>query len=279
MDRRAHPRHSARPPTFADPRYRVPYYFGSKFDFPAEPTQIVEGIVRDADSRQPLAGVEVFVRRLGGSTLMADGFVSVKTDAAGRYRVVGLPKPPAGESHVLLVVPEKSQPYFRTEIDVPSASGLEPVNCDIDLKPAVWLSGRVTDKTSGQGIPSVVSYYPFLNNPHAAKYANFDAGIQSIGQDDLVATDADGHFRLPALPGRGVITATALDGRLYRLADGAAAAGFPSRTSSGEPSYRLSPFLTGRSQFRAGSVEIDPARPEAANIELGPSPPQHAPNP
>ena len=153
------------PLTFADPRYRVPYYFGSKFDFPAEPTQIVEGIVRDADSRQPLAGVEVFVRRLGGSTLMADSFVSVKTDAAGRYRLVGLPKPPAGEANVLLVVPEKSQPYFRSEIDVPSASGLEPVTCEIDLKAAVWLSGRVTDKTSGQGIPSVVSYYPFLDIP------------------------------------------------------------------------------------------------------------------
>ena len=68
-------------------------------------------------------------------------------------------------------------------------------------------------------------------------------------------------FRLPALPGHGVIIATALDGRLYRLADGAAAAGFPSPTSSGDRRtvYHLfSPDAANSVQ----AVEIDPAMPK-----------------
>src|SRR5439155_23465972 len=79
------------PMTFADPRFASSHYFGSKFDFPAEPSQTSEGIVRDTDSRQPLAGAQVLIRRFGGSTLMLDGFASATTDAAGRYRLLGLP--------------------------------------------------------------------------------------------------------------------------------------------------------------------------------------------
>src|SRR5205814_300645 len=60
------------PMTFADPRFASSHYFGSKFDFPAEPSQTIEGVVRDADSRQPLAGAQVLIRRFGGSTVMLD---------------------------------------------------------------------------------------------------------------------------------------------------------------------------------------------------------------
>jgi len=89
------------PMIFADPRFRPPAYHGAKFDFAAEPRQIVAGTVRDANSRQPLAGVSVIVRMLGGSTLMVDGFAAAKTDAEGHYRLVGLPKPPAGDPDTL----------------------------------------------------------------------------------------------------------------------------------------------------------------------------------
>src|SRR5207253_1759173 len=108
-----------------------------------------------------------------------------------------LPKPPAGEADILLVVPQKSQPYFRTEIDVPRVGGLESVTCDIALKASIWLSGRVTDKHSGSGVPSVVSYYPFLDNAHAAKYANFDAGVQRSARTTLLPPMPTAFFACP----------------------------------------------------------------------------------
>ena len=39
---------------------------------------------------------------------------------------------------------------------------------DIDLHHGVWITGRITDKATGEPVPAFVQYAPFLSNKHAA---------------------------------------------------------------------------------------------------------------
>ncbi len=231
--------HSMQPVSmvFADPRYRTPRYFGATFDYSAEPTQIVTGVVRDADSGQPLPGVRVAAFQFAESTLSLDDYLTVATDAEGRYRIVGLPKG-SGRSEDpvrLKLVPDVSQPYFVTTSDVPGKDGLTPIVHDVALKRAGWLTGRIVDKATGESVPALVSYYPFLDNHHAAQYANFNPGIQSLSHEGARAAAADGTYRIPAIAGRGVVMAVALDDQSYDIAAGAEEIGFQRRRSSEEP--------------------------------------------
>ncbi len=208
-----------------DPRIRQQVCYGAKFDYSAEPMQVITGVVRDADTKEPLVGAAMIVLQYAGALLdVSDlqGSPSATTDEKGRYRIVGMPKPPDGARAIrLIVAPPADQPYFRTDVSVPKAAGLEPVELNVDLKRAVWVTGRVTDKATGKGVQSQVSYYPYLDNPAAPKYANFIPGLLSVGWGDDYATGPDGTFRLPAIVGRGVVLAVGLDGGRYQVAAGA----------------------------------------------------------
>jgi hypothetical protein len=78
------------------------------------------------------------------------------------------------------------------------------------------------DGGTGEPVPGVVSYYPFLDNPAPAHYANFDPGMSGVGSRDRYPTDADGNFRIPGLPGRGIVTLIAKDAARYPIGQGAA---------------------------------------------------------
>ncbi len=57
------------------------------------PVQPVEGVVLDAQTREPLAGVEVTVqRRAASQTFQFDRWLVVATDAEGRFRLGGVPR-------------------------------------------------------------------------------------------------------------------------------------------------------------------------------------------
>ena len=80
-------------------------------------------------------------------------------------------------------------------------------------------------------MPAAVDYFPFLSNPHAKDYRNFDPNVTSIEFKSRYRTDRDGRFRLVGLPGGGVVTARA-DDKLYRAGVGAEA--IVGRTEHGE---------------------------------------------
>ncbi len=177
------------------------------------------------------------------------------------------------------IQPASGTPYFQTQVDVPRADGLAPVESDIELKAAVWLTGRVTDKQTGKPVPALVSYYPLLDNPHARDYANFDSGIQGIAHEAQYPTSDDGSYTLPAIRGRGVVMAVALDDQAYRAGAGADDLGWKSRRSSSEP--RLAYYIWGpdqansvcRHQHRRGrersatrDVELIPLEPQAIRL-------------
>ena len=102
---------------------------------------------------------------------------------------------------------------------------------DIALRSGVWITGKVVDVKTGKPVPAAVDYFPFLSNPHAKDYRNFDPNVTSIEFKSRYRTDRDGRFRIVGLPGGGVVTARA-DDKLYRA--GVGAESIVGRTEYGE---------------------------------------------
>ncbi|MGH7139288.1 MAG: M56 family metallopeptidase [Pirellulales bacterium] len=182
--------------------------YGADLDLTASPTQPIIGTVRDADSGQPLAGVTVannnWLPGVVGSRL-----VRATTDKSGRYRLEGLPKTSGIE---LLAVPNDDRPFFMQEAAVPESPTLDPVTVDFDLHRGIWITGRVTDKATGEPAAARVRYFPFLTNEFAHKRT------PEFGKDVLpkmvhgamyerYTTRPDGAYRLVGLPGRAIVGA------------------------------------------------------------------------
>ena len=86
-----------------------------------EPGRPIEGLVRDAETKEPIPGAIVTAMQLFGSKMSIEGMITTMTDAEGRYRLVGLPK---GNGHKLSVYPPLDRPYFITEfLKVPASAG------------------------------------------------------------------------------------------------------------------------------------------------------------
>ncbi len=197
---------------------------GAECTVAVEPTRPIEGVVRDIETKKPIARASVTAHRLSGSRFGIDGLIRTETDAQGRYRLVGLPKEgPVG--HQLAVHPPIDQPYFMTDdIDVPPSPGLDPVHLDISLRRAAWLTGKVSDLRTGRPVANaLVDYFPMLSNERAKEYPNFDPTISgSVAVSTRYRTDKEGRFGVAALYGRGVVTVRVEFGA-YRTGFGAEA--------------------------------------------------------
>ena len=167
---------------------------GPRFDLTAAPGRIFEGVVRDIDTRKPIADAKV-VSWLG---------VTKTTDKDGRFLVQGQPR---GRENFLEVHVE-GQPYINVVQPVPDSSGLDPIHLDVALKRAVWVEGKVTDRTTGRPVKAVVHYYPLRDNPHLKECPDATFLDNNVSDEAVFPTDESGHFRAVALPGGGILTVT-----------------------------------------------------------------------
>src|SRR5439155_21777722 len=201
------------PAVEADPEYGTPQldvtYYGADFRHVAGPTKPIVGIVRDKDTKQPLAGVTIRSEKLAHNPMHGIHIVQTRTDAHGRYRLVGMP---TGAGNKIKVVPPADLPYVTPTVDVPGNPGVEPTTVDIELKRAIWIEGRITDKVTGKPLKGHVTYALRDDNPNQSDYVGFWGGI-----DGLKPTNADGTYRLLGLPGPGQILVRWQDG--YLLGD------------------------------------------------------------
>ena len=91
--------------------------FGTEFSATALRAQPVEGVVRDAQSGQPLSGVEVRTHAWGRFSPLIrqpDEGLRTTTDVEGRFRMVGWGR----NEDALLIVPNEDQAYFAQRIEV-----------------------------------------------------------------------------------------------------------------------------------------------------------------
>jgi beta-lactamase regulating signal transducer with metallopeptidase domain/protocatechuate 3,4-dioxygenase beta subunit/5-hydroxyisourate hydrolase-like protein (transthyretin family) len=188
--------------------------FGSDFSLPAGPTQPVVGTVRDAKTGVPLPGVRIESMQLAGQSRTADSVVRTVTDAQGHYRLVGLPKTNGkrgDDRNAIGVVPNDEQPYFMMNwVEVPEKPGLDPVTLDFKLTRGLWITGRVTDKSTGAPVPTHLTYAPSLSNQLAASLPEFKRSRGSIRDNQRYSARPDGTFRLVGLPGKGLVAAHAV---------------------------------------------------------------------
>ena len=66
-----------------------------RFEHAVEPTKPIEGVVRDKDSGQPIAGLTLHAAVFEEYSFVPAQGIEATTDAQGRYRISGLPKVPA----------------------------------------------------------------------------------------------------------------------------------------------------------------------------------------
>jgi RNA polymerase sigma factor (sigma-70 family) len=180
-------------------------FHGNTFDHAAAPTRPIKGVVRDWDTRKPLARVTIRARMgpAGAGHFVGDPYVETTTDAEGRYRLVGLTRE-AG--HLLEVLPAPGQPYLPAARKSPAGTDLDPLTMDFTLKRGVLIRGRVTDKVTGRPVAALVQYRAFFDNPHLKEAPGFrrSDGIEA-------RTAADGSFTLIGLPGQGLLAVKAAD--------------------------------------------------------------------
>jgi RNA polymerase sigma factor (sigma-70 family) len=180
----------------------TPPLYGPVFDHPARPTQVVTGVARDKKTGKPLANVGV-TGVVPGSW---ENSVHVRTDAEGRYRLVGLPKAAGGR--LTFYSGDKDTTYLGQEKTLPEAEGLAPITADVELVRGVVITGRVTDRETGKAITGGVRYVPLSGNKELAKLPGQDIHLSGVMTYPL---DADGRFRIVAPPGLGVVLARAED--------------------------------------------------------------------
>ena len=90
------------------PSEAITTYYGADFRHAAAPNKPIAGVVRDRDTKKPLAGITVTSERLANDPTF-NQMVQTTTDAQGRYRLVGMPK---GEGNRIKIVPGNDQPYL-----------------------------------------------------------------------------------------------------------------------------------------------------------------------
>jgi protocatechuate 3,4-dioxygenase beta subunit len=201
-----------------EPGLQDPTYHGASPTIVAEPGRPIEGVVKDADTQAPIPGAFVTAMQLSGSIMSIEGLITARTDALGRYRLIGLPK---GDGHVLSVYPPVEEPYFVTDfLKVSAGPGIEPVRFDVALHRGVWIDGRVTDAKTGQPVRAAIHYYPYLANTHAKTFPNFRPDLISANWTGYrYHTDDQGRFRVVGLPGRGIVAVNSF-ARSYQLGVG-----------------------------------------------------------
>jgi protocatechuate 3,4-dioxygenase beta subunit len=193
---------------------------GPDFTLPLAPSVPVTGVVHDATTGKPLVGVRVFGqpdltddRSIGGYLVLPE--VAAVTDPQGRYTLDGLPK---AKKYVLLADPGPGDgPTHLFVTRGSDAPGLAPVTADFNLPRGVVLTGRITDRKTGQPVRAYLFYRPLWSNKWVEEHPDYNSpGIAPWYHEASVWTDAEGRYKLTALAGPGILHVQVLGHDLER---------------------------------------------------------------
>jgi RNA polymerase sigma factor (sigma-70 family) len=194
-------------PKKADPgmsfRRTGPPLYGPTFTHAARPCRVITGTVFDQKTKKPMANVAVSGHAARG---WWEAGVYTKTDAAGRYRLVGL----ANVACEVGFGTAKPSAYLLLTKTVGPTLGLTPVTLDMPVVRGTVVTGRVTDGRTGKPIKGGIGYTPLLGNKHLADLPGQDIHTRGAVSHHL---DGDGRFRFVAPPGLGIIVVQAASWR------------------------------------------------------------------
>jgi RNA polymerase sigma factor (sigma-70 family) len=175
--------------------------FGSEVVLAATPARSIVGIVRDQDTGKPVAGAIVQSHRFAGSQTQGTDTLRTYTDAKGHYRLEGMP---TGTGNMLLARTPPDVAYLPSAVAVDTSRGEGPVTRDIKMKHGIWAVGRVLDAATDRPLSADIDYYCLVANRNAGEAPGFTFAY-ALGA--LYHTGDDGRFRVPVLPGPGVLAA------------------------------------------------------------------------
>ena len=196
--------------------------FGPSPTIEVDPARTIAGVVRDAATGEPIAGVRINTTdRLGGGV--------ATTDRHGRYRLLRVEK----QSSISVYNSPEPERYLTVVRRLTDAEGLGEIVADIDIPRGVVINGRVLEAGTNRPIVSAprqgchdivpgplvagnVFYFPLATN---AALRGRPTGLYF---EDLwpyqrnlfvtVSIDPDGRFRMVVPPGPGVLFAQSSPG-------------------------------------------------------------------
>ena len=189
-------------PAKADPRrgpsHANPLLYGPTFDHAARPCRPIMGTITDQKTGKPLASVVVSGHLPPGQGWWENG-VHTKTDAEGKFRLLGLPNAPC---QLAFGHAAKDWVYLMLQAAVAKTEGLAPARCDQALVRGMVVTGRVTDRETGQPIKGNICYTPLLGNKDVLTLPGKDIHMTGSMAYGL---NADGRFRFVAPPGLAIV--------------------------------------------------------------------------
>ncbi len=149
----------------------------------------IVGVVREKGTGQPVAGVNVT-----GIEPATWTWVQARTDAGGRFQLIGLPK--AGMFQVRVNPRTGFDPYLTATTTVTDTEGLRPIETTVEVPRGVVITGRLIDAADGRAVPAKhVTYVKLPSNPNE--------GYPETGHSGRT----DPAFRMTVPPGEGLIYA------------------------------------------------------------------------
>jgi beta-lactamase regulating signal transducer with metallopeptidase domain len=164
---------------------------GPVFTHALAPEQRIAGVVVDAATGQPIADCTVFEAPI-------QGLCDDRTDESGRFELRNLPR--RKRAHYVGVRGPSGSDWLPTLVEVLPEPTLAPIEVRIEVRRGVLVRGRVTDPTTGAGVPCRVDFMPYPENPNA-RAAKWGITASTSG--------LDGRYSIAVLPGPGVLTIAA----------------------------------------------------------------------
>jgi hypothetical protein len=158
----------------------------------AEAEKPIRGVVSAIDTGKGRAGVEVWLSRDGDRLLPFA--LKATTDAAGRYEVRGARK---ANAYMLEVKADVDAAYMACQARASDTAGYEPITVDIRMAKGVIVTGRVLDRSTGNGVRGLAMASVLNDNPFAKDYPEFNSAASMPARE----TTADGSFRIVTIPG------------------------------------------------------------------------------
>lgn len=166
--------------------------FGAGFTLKLKQGRTISGVVRDRDSRKPIAGMLVGI---GSEGYPRDGifYNQTVTDADGRFKITGLD--PATAKQPITAMSAPGLPYLSAGVLV---EGDAPVL--IECQRAIPFRLKVVDEQA-RPVEAVVTYYDVAPNPHAPR-GSCDPCNTPLSR---AARKADGMYHGFVVPGPGAV--------------------------------------------------------------------------
>jgi RNA polymerase sigma factor (sigma-70 family) len=180
---------------------------------PVSPAKPIAGTLRDAQTKQPLAGVRVLAYTPSRPIHWWWQPVETVTDAQGRYRLDGLAK---AAQQIVTFDPGCGAPHLHRFDPVGDTAAFDPITHDAELYRGVVVSGQVTDRSTGRPVRARVVYAPLRSNEHYASTPGYDRPRTQLVlwiDSREMTTGADGRYRLTALPDPGALFVQATAGQ------------------------------------------------------------------